>query len=59
MTLYAFASGSQGDQTDETDTFTTFDYQEAMDRARKYHMALIAHEYEWSDSELLEDFRPR
>ena len=58
VTLYSFTSGTHGGPDDGGDTFTTFDYTEARDRAKRYEMGVIANEYEFSDSELVDDFRP-
>ncbi len=51
ITVYSFESK---DGTE--DTFTTVDVHEARERARRYRMKLIANEYEWTDSEVIEDF---
>lgn len=58
VTLYTFEGGARGSRGDDGDTYSTFDYEEAKARARQYGLAVVANEYEWSDSELLEDFRP-
>ena len=38
--------------------WSTFDPTEAREYAQQHGYAMIAHTYEWSDSELVEDFRP-
>ena len=58
ITLYSFSGGIRGGPDDGGDTFTTFDYSEAQKRAVLYSMAVIANEYEWTDSELVDDNRP-
>jgi len=51
VTLYGFEDASGAE-----DTYTTFDYNEATVRARKYNLRLIAHEYQWEDSEVIADY---
>lgn len=49
--LYRFesADGAEG-------TYTTFNYLDARDHAIRYKLKLIEETYEYSDSELVEDF---
>lgn len=56
--VYTFEDGNKGDETGTADSFTTMDYDEAKERARQYGFALVSNNYEWQDSELLEDNRP-
>jgi hypothetical protein len=53
ISLYTFY-----DETDTEDTYSTQNYAEADDYARRYARALVAQEYEWADSELIKDYRP-
>lgn len=40
-------------------TFRTTDYREALRYAQTYNLAIVAHQYEWVDSNLVEDYRPK
>lgn len=51
ITVYTFE-----DENGSPDTYTTQDYQEARERAQRYHMRLISNTYEWADSELIADY---
>lgn len=51
VTLYTFEDSEGGE-----DTYSTFRASEAEDYAKKYHMRIIANEYEWSDSEVVADY---
>lgn len=53
ITLYTFE-----DAAGAPDSYSTQDYAEARDRAKRYSLRLIANDYEWADSELLEDYTP-
>lgn len=46
------------DERGVEDSFSTQNPIEARDRGRMYRKKVIAHEYEWSDSELAWDFTP-
>ena len=50
ISLYGFE-----DADGTPDTFTTQDLAEARERAAKYGLRLIAHTYEWTESEMIED----
>lgn len=52
VTLYSFEDADGN----EFGTFTTFDVTVAREYARTNRMRLIAQEYEYTDSELVEDF---
>jgi hypothetical protein len=52
--VYAF-EGEDGESATE---WTTFDLAEAREYAQANGYALIAREYEYSDSSLVEDYRP-
>lgn len=60
VTLYAFSdTGYWGEvHMYGSSTYTTFNYEKAKELARKNRMLIIGHEYEWVDSETLDDFRP-
>ena len=47
-----------GEDGDPVDSWVTSDYQEAKERARQNGWAVVAYEYEFSDTELLDDYRP-
>lgn len=51
VTVYGFE-----DAEGTPDSFTTFDAIAARERAQQYRLKLIAYEYEYADSELIEDF---
>jgi len=51
VTVYAFASRDEC-----LDSYTTTDPVEARQRAEQYGLRVIAHEFEWADSELVWDF---
>lgn len=52
ITLYAF----EDEAGNEDGTFTTLDINEARDYARRARCRIVAHTYEWADSEVLEDY---
>lgn len=52
--VYAFAD-SDGNPVE----FTTRDYREAESYARQNGLALIARQYEYTDSEMIADYRPK
>lgn len=54
VTVYTFED-ADGQSADD---YSTQDYQEAHAYAQKNQYMLIGNEYEWSDSELVEDFTP-
>lgn len=51
VTVYSFE-----DENGEPDDYTTQDYHEAYERAVCYGLKIIANTYEWSDSEVVDDF---
>jgi hypothetical protein len=55
MTLHLYVFE---DETGTLDTYTTTNLGKAQTYARRYQRALIAQEFEFSDSELIEDNRP-
>lgn len=54
ITVYTFERGGY-----EYGSFTTQSYQEAREYARANRCRIIANEFEWSDSEPLDDFQTR
>jgi hypothetical protein len=52
MTLYSFEDADGN----EPGTFTTTNYDEAKEYAARYKYKVIANEYVWDDSELVDDF---
>lgn len=61
VTVYAFShTGYWGEDhaADDSSAYTTYDYEKAKEFARENGMLIIGHEYEWADSEPLDDFRP-
>jgi hypothetical protein len=58
ITQYVNVGGARGGMAEEFDSWTSFDYTEACDRAREYSLAVVAYEYEFSDSSLVADYRP-
>ena len=51
ITLYTFE-----DENGTEDSYSTQDIADAREYAQRYDRALIANEYEWTDSELIEDY---
>lgn len=56
VSVYAFLDKDAGDG--EFEGWTTQDFREAQEYARQYGFAIIELEYEYSDSSLIEDYRP-
>lgn len=56
ITVYTFHKGG-----DEYGSFTTQDYREAQEYARRNRCVIIANEFEWADSERLDrdDYQTR
>jgi hypothetical protein len=52
--VYAF-EGADGEEHD----WTTQDYGEAKAYAQQHRLALIARQFDYTDSELVEDYRPK
>lgn len=55
-TISVYAFETHGDES--ATEWTTQDFQEAVDYARENGYSLIEREYEYTDSTLVEDFRP-
>lgn len=53
ITVYSFENADG-----EFGSWTTQEYAEAKDYARKYGLLVVANTYEFSERELLEDYRP-
>lgn len=53
ITVYSFENA-----VGEDGSWTTLVYDEAKDYARKYGLLLVANNYEFSEREQLEDYRP-
>ena len=51
--VYAFEDANGVEQT-----WTTQSIEEAHAHARRYRYRIIAHVYEWADSEVVEDYTP-
>lgn len=51
ITVYSFE-----DRDGPSGSYTTQDYREAKEFARKNNLRVIANEYEWVDSEMVDDF---
>lgn len=54
LTLYSF----ERDEGDPFGEFRTFDYREACEYAMAHGLRVIADEYEWAGSELVDDYTP-
>jgi len=56
ISVYAFLDEDAGDG--EYESWTTQNFTEAQEYAKQYGYAIIELEYEYSDSSLIEDYRP-
>ena len=56
ISVYAFLAEGSGDY--EYESWTTQVFSEAQEYAKQYSYAIIELEYEYSDSTLIEDYRP-
>ena len=54
ITVYSFEDAAGNDMG-----WTTQDYREAKRHAAEFNLAVIANKFEFSDSELVDDFRPK
>lgn len=58
LTKYVVAEGVRGGVTEETESYEFDSYADAKTYAQLYNLAVIEYEYEFSDSSLVDDFRP-
>ena len=56
VTVYTVEARKRGETPYPACDFYTYDYQEAKAYAAQYRLRVIANEYEWADSELLDDY---